>query len=537
MTCAPLASSRSRVTVARRAEPDRQKQGRNGGIEVHSAGNYRAHMKITCQSCQSKYNVADEKVQGKIVKIRCRKCGATIVVDGTAAPSANGASSPPAAAPAPAPASAPSAESQDANPWHVNVAENDQRTMTLPELVDAYNTGVVTQDTFIWTEGMEDWKALGEVDVVVSALHESAAAAAAQQGVGVGARAVSPPTEASNGFAHEAAALPRMTTEESTDASTRVYEPAGAAAAFSSFEPAVEAPAPAAPVAAAPASSPRAEARRAAVARRENRGRDLFASRAEEGPGAFDVQTSAPSLSRPPPAIDDPSKRTGERNENSVLFSLAVLTQNADQRAPTADSGASDDSGLIDLKALAAKTESMRPSAGSADASVFSAPFGGMQQLSAPIGAIDAPLGEAQGKSRTPLYVVLAIAGVLLVGGGGMILGARVMGAGPAPMPSASALAMPSATASASAEPEPSATASATASAASTASSAPVAVKPRPVPMGGGASPRPAAAAARPAGASPGGDSTPAAAPAPAPKKGDCGCNGDLMCLMKCSTH
>ena len=49
-------------------------------------------MKITCQSCQSKYNVADEKVQGKIVKIRCRKCGATIVVNGTGGAAAtNGA--------------------------------------------------------------------------------------------------------------------------------------------------------------------------------------------------------------------------------------------------------------------------------------------------------------------------------------------------------------------------------------------------------------------------------------------------------------
>jgi len=47
-------------------------------------------MKITCQSCQSKYNVADEKVQGKIVKIRCRKCGATIVVNGTGGAAANG---------------------------------------------------------------------------------------------------------------------------------------------------------------------------------------------------------------------------------------------------------------------------------------------------------------------------------------------------------------------------------------------------------------------------------------------------------------
>ena len=35
-------------------------------------------MKITCQSCQSKYTVSDEKVQGKTVKIKCRKCGATL---------------------------------------------------------------------------------------------------------------------------------------------------------------------------------------------------------------------------------------------------------------------------------------------------------------------------------------------------------------------------------------------------------------------------------------------------------------------------
>ena len=47
-------------------------------------------MKITCQSCQSKYNVADEKVEGKIVKIRCRKCGATIVVNGTGGAATNG---------------------------------------------------------------------------------------------------------------------------------------------------------------------------------------------------------------------------------------------------------------------------------------------------------------------------------------------------------------------------------------------------------------------------------------------------------------
>src|SRR5438874_2375114 len=39
-------------------------------------------MKITCQSCQAKYTIADEKVVGKTVKIKCKKCGATIVVNG-----------------------------------------------------------------------------------------------------------------------------------------------------------------------------------------------------------------------------------------------------------------------------------------------------------------------------------------------------------------------------------------------------------------------------------------------------------------------
>src|SRR5579884_1142493 len=116
-------------------------------------------MKITCQSCQSKYNVADEKVQGKIVKIRCRKCGATIVVNGMGG--ANGVA-------------AGDGGAGGGASWHVNVTETDQRTMSLPELVDAYNAGVVTQETFIWTDGMDDWKPLSEVEAVVHALHSSA---------------------------------------------------------------------------------------------------------------------------------------------------------------------------------------------------------------------------------------------------------------------------------------------------------------------------------------------------------------------------
>ncbi len=37
-------------------------------------------MMIACDRCHSKYSVADEKVRGKTVRIRCRECQATIVV-------------------------------------------------------------------------------------------------------------------------------------------------------------------------------------------------------------------------------------------------------------------------------------------------------------------------------------------------------------------------------------------------------------------------------------------------------------------------
>jgi predicted Zn finger-like uncharacterized protein len=37
-------------------------------------------MKIVCDACQAKYSIADEKVQGKAFKIRCKKCNHIIVV-------------------------------------------------------------------------------------------------------------------------------------------------------------------------------------------------------------------------------------------------------------------------------------------------------------------------------------------------------------------------------------------------------------------------------------------------------------------------
>lgn len=471
-------------------------------------------MKITCQSCQSKYNVADDKVQGKVVKIRCRKCGSTIVVNGTNVTAGNGAAD---ATEVPPAVAAGAKGTEAADPWHVNVSENDQRTMSLAELVEAYNSGTVTQDTFIWTEGMGDWRPLGEVEAVVSALHANAG---------------------------ESAAAPR---EEPVAATASAYPAPAVEVPASAFPaPVSYDPAPVLAAAAQEAAPAKAEGRRAAV-KREGRGRDLFASGMGEGGGQdMGVETSAPPMGHAGagiPPMEDPNKLTGERNENSVLFSLAVLTKTAEGRAPTeTQSSNTEDSGLIDLKALAAKTESMRPpTAGVADAAVFAAPIGAIPAFQAPLGSSEAPLGDGHAKSQVPRIIglVAAVALLLVLG---IVIGVKFAGP-PAAAPTAASATASAPLASASA---PEATASAAASApAESVSAAPsssvAASAPKPhVNAGGGGAWHPQAAA--PSKPAAGGAAAPQAAapaaPAAAPaKKNDCGCNGDLMCMMKCSTH
>jgi predicted Zn finger-like uncharacterized protein len=480
-------------------------------------------MKITCQSCQAKYNVADEKVQGKIVKIRCRKCGATIVVNGTGGASANGSHQ--------ADATAQAGAAGTAAQWHVNIADNDQRTMSLAELVDAYNAGVVTQDTFIWTDGMDDWKPLAEVDAVVSALHASANQVAPAANLSLPTPgAFEPNAVAGYEQAAQAAAY------GAGPAAAAAYEPQAPAhggAADAGLSAATAAAAGWSPAAAPSAPAP--EAKRAAVVKREARGRDLFATHASD-----DVQTSAPSMAGGAPPAAGEGKLTGQRNENSVLFSLAVLTKSAEQRAPSEQTTAGkEDSGLIDLKALAAKAESMRP-APLADADVFHAPLGmAPPPLGAPIGAVGPVGSDAQPKSKLPL-IIGGSAAMLVLLVVGVLIGVKLAG-GSSAVPAASAAASSPPIATASAPPPPAATESAAATAEASASAAPTPSVATTAPKkhwgGGGGGYHPSGGGHASAGGSSGGGASPS--PASAPKKGggDCGCNGDLMCLMKCSTH
>ena len=312
----------------------------------------------------------------------------------------------------------------------------------MSEIVDAYNASTITQETFIWTEGMEDWKPLKDVEAVVAALHDNAAPApasiAAQSLFGVDV----------------AVASMREPAREAEPATTIAHKPAAAENRPVAYASPLD----------TQAELPRAEPKRAALKR--ERGRDSF------GGGAGDLQssranndtsggvmTSAPLMPQASLGLGDDAanKLTGERNENSVLFSLAMLTKNADERAPAAPArsaaATSEDSGLIDLKALAAKAESVRPPAMS-DGALFSAPLGSGGAISAPFGAVGSSLGETPQKSRLPLLIVIGAAVIALVVLA-VFIGVRIgtsnsaasaMPASPSPVaPSASAAPEPSA--------------------------------------------------------------------------------------------
>jgi predicted Zn finger-like uncharacterized protein len=287
-------------------------------------------MKIQCQSCQAKYTIADEKVLGKVVKIRCKKCSSTIVINGNETrPVEDNADT-----------HVFDYAGQANDQWTVNVADGDQRTMTGQEIVVEYRTGVVNDETYCWKDGMADWLPLREIEQLYGA-------------VKLGGR---PP---SHSLHEEDLSVPPQSIPPQA-----MQGPGNAAALFSSNEVAgaVDSPfagggmngngyhdaAQAAPVAAASA------ARRGGG---RGQGADLFGNVATAG-GEEDVMTSAatgsPMHGGGGGGSLDEQKLTGQRNESSVLFSLSALTEGgkSEASAPNRTTATSDGSGLIDIRAL-----------------------------------------------------------------------------------------------------------------------------------------------------------------------------------------
>ncbi len=469
-------------------------------------------MRISCPSCQSSYKIADEKVQGRTVKVRCRKCGLTIHVNeqGVMNEAAAAASS------------AETGAGGDAQ-FSVLVAEGDQRDMGLADIVAAYNSGVITGDTFVWSEGQPDWMPLGEVQAIIDAI--SAASEAVDK--------------AATG--QPAADAPPMVTATPAPVATATPAPVVAAPApvVPAREPAAPAPAPApapslfgaAPPPAAAAPAPLfGPGPTAAVQTSHEKKPDLFSTQAMAG-SDDDVATSAPRVS---PTVAN--KPTGARDESSVLFSLSALTSAA---AATSSSSSADtntggdDSGLIDLRALAEKDAG-------APQPALAAPVGGILDAAPLLGTpiMDPNLHQLKAsdpppaKSNTPLIIGIAIGAVgILSAVVAVVVVLTREPPPPAPLPVATT------TEVAPTIPVPMPTDTSSSAAAAPPTGAPSATAPTARPTGPRTSPgktggTTGAATTKPA--STGGATEPA--PTKKPPANKCNCPpGDLACNMACA--
>jgi predicted Zn finger-like uncharacterized protein len=443
-------------------------------------------VKISCPACAAKYSIADEKVSDRLAKIRCRKCNATIVIDGKANPPSVYT----AAGEATTEATDDAGDSQVAGlQFTVDFGEGDQRTMTVPEIVTAYNAGQITQDTYLWADGFADWKPLGEVEEVVAALNTGSAA------------------------------------------------PAGAAAPWAS---AAASPARTAARTAARAPAPDLFGGIDAAGGEE----DVATSAPEHSSGSGRSGSAGGGSLGLGSAGSSGGSGTGARNESSVLFSLSALTSAASRPssrpmapAVTAPSGSAtrEDSGLIDLKALtAAATKSEAQAAAPfAAAPLISplapSPLGIASPLGGGLGSSAVDYGAPQAKNKTGLYIGggIAVAAIAAV--------AIVFMLRPAPPPPAPPPPVAAAVPTPPPAPTPAPTPEVTATPPSTGTGA-TEEAPKSKPAAGGVR-RPAAGGAKkPAGgtAAPAPASEPAAAPKP--KRNPCGCAaGDLQCAMRCA--
>src|SRR4051794_5984831 len=146
-------------------------------------------MKIVCDACQAKYSISDDKVQGKVFKIRCKKCSNIIVVRGGAG----------AAEPAPQPQQEKDtrvydygyeggdhAPTGDEAVWHVVINQDQVGPMTAVEVQQRFRGGEIDAETYIWREGFADWLPLAQVDTFAALLGSGATASAPSRGGGGG---------------------------------------------------------------------------------------------------------------------------------------------------------------------------------------------------------------------------------------------------------------------------------------------------------------------------------------------------------------
>ncbi len=121
-------------------------------------------MRFTCDRCHHQHDIADDKVRGKVVKVRCKACGQTLTLRGT----------PDALKSVPEPSSDSQKTSQmtleevnraidavsatEELAWYAMLGGKQKGPFSERELRRLADAGELKARTYLWRDGMPDWK-------------------------------------------------------------------------------------------------------------------------------------------------------------------------------------------------------------------------------------------------------------------------------------------------------------------------------------------------------------------------------------------
>lgn len=131
------------------------------------------HMKFSCEKCNTRYSIADEKVQGKVLKIRCKNCSHVMNVRGPQKPAAASIDD----------AGATRVQDQaglnqmldklnadSAGEWYVAIKGQQHGPMDVAAVVALLTEGRITPRSYLWSENLDNWKRMREVPAFASAV-------------------------------------------------------------------------------------------------------------------------------------------------------------------------------------------------------------------------------------------------------------------------------------------------------------------------------------------------------------------------------
>jgi len=141
-------------------------------------------MKFRCKKCRTQYTIADEKVRGKVIKVRCKRCQNLIVIRSSDAPARPGASPPSGGgqdagmereldhafknmvapgAGRPGSDAAAGALPAGKDEWYFGLDGAEHGPYTFAQMKDMAARGQLDDQHFVWREGMKDWLPVEDV--------------------------------------------------------------------------------------------------------------------------------------------------------------------------------------------------------------------------------------------------------------------------------------------------------------------------------------------------------------------------------------